>query len=382
MATQVTLGSGVIDSASGLKLRTNGTTEAVDISTAQVATLAKDAVVNGLTVGRGAGAVSTNTAVGASALAANTTGNNNTAFGQTALTTNTIGNFNTAVGRQSLFANTSGTDNSGFGLNSLVSNTTGSYNTAIGRDALQANTTASNNTAVGYQALYSNATGSQNTAVGYKAFYAAVGGAGLAQFGVAIGYQAAQNLTTGNAVLVIGAGCAPTLTTGSNGLYIGAAADASSASVSQEMAIISTNGASIAGKGTNTGFIAVNTGGSFGSLYQGNNTTTWATTSDERIKKNIIDVANGLSVITALRPVEFDYKQTDKHEVGFIAQEYAQVLPEQIITHAANAAEKEWVGNEDVKGIQQNLVPYLVKAIQELKAEVDSLKAQINGALA
>ena len=45
MATQVTLGSGVIDSASGLKLRTNGSTEAVDISTGQVATLAQNPIL-------------------------------------------------------------------------------------------------------------------------------------------------------------------------------------------------------------------------------------------------------------------------------------------------------------------------------------------------
>ena len=45
-----------------------------------------DALINGLTVGRGAGAVSSNTAVGSSALAANTTGANNTAIGLSSLT--------------------------------------------------------------------------------------------------------------------------------------------------------------------------------------------------------------------------------------------------------------------------------------------------------
>jgi len=45
MATQVTLGSGVVDSAAGLKLRTNGSTEAVDISTGQVATLAQNPIL-------------------------------------------------------------------------------------------------------------------------------------------------------------------------------------------------------------------------------------------------------------------------------------------------------------------------------------------------
>ena len=52
-------------------------------------TFSSDASVNGLTVGRGAGAVSTNTAVGASALNANTTGASNTALGYQSLATNT-----------------------------------------------------------------------------------------------------------------------------------------------------------------------------------------------------------------------------------------------------------------------------------------------------
>ena len=282
--------------------------------------------VNGVSVGRGAGAVATNTAVGSQALNANTTASNNT---------------------------------------------------AVGYQAAYSNTTASNNTAVGYQALYSNQTGSYNTALGYQAFYAATGSAGNAQYGIAIGYQAAKNLTTGNAVLAIGAGCAPTLTTGSNGLYIGAAADASSASVSQEMAIIATNGASIAGKGTNTGFIAVNTGGSYGSIYQGNNSTLWAITSDERIKENVATLQNGLQTIMALRPVEFNYIETKKHDVSFIAQEYQKILPEQVKEHAASAAEKEITGVDTLLGVTPNLVPYLVKAVQEQQALINSLTTRL-----
>jgi hypothetical protein len=119
----------------------------------------------------------------------------------------------------------------------------------------------------------------------------------------------------------------------------------------------------------------MNPGGG-GGMYQGNNSASWSTTSDKRIKKNIVDVASGLDKILALRPVEFDYKENDKHEVGFIAQEYQQVLPDQVITHAANEAEKQWVDKDGrVMGINQNLVPYLVKAIQELKAEFDAYKS-------
>ena len=143
------------------------------------------------------------------------------------------------------------------------------------------------------------------------------------------------------------------------------------------MAIIATNGASIAGKGTNTGFIAVNTGGSYGSIYQGNNSTLWAITSDERIKENVATLQNGLQTIMALRPVEFNYIETKKHDVSFIAQEYQKILPEQVKEHAASAAEKEITGVDTLLGVTPNLVPYLVKAVQEQQALINSLTTRL-----
>ena len=76
-----------------------------------------------------------------------------------------------------------------------------------------------------------------------------------------------------------------------------------------------------------------------------------------------------------MRPVSFDYIETKKHDIGFIAQEYQTVLPDQVKLHAANPFEKELVGEDEIYGITTNLVPYLVKAIQELKAEFDAYKA-------
>jgi len=162
--------------------------------------------VNGVRVGRGAGAVASNTAVGASALNtsntgpkttaigyqalysyngsvgyntavgteslyANTSGYDNVAMGVRALWSNTTGIGNTASGNAALYLNTTGTQNSAFGYNALNTNSTGSYNTAVGKDALVFNTTASNNTAVGYQAGYSNTTGDRNTYIGRLAGY-------------------------------------------------------------------------------------------------------------------------------------------------------------------------------------------------------------------
>ena len=65
-----------------------------------------DSIFNGVCVGQGSGAVSSNTRVGASALVSNTTGTNNTAIGTYTLCANTSGTTNTAIGVNSLRNNT------------------------------------------------------------------------------------------------------------------------------------------------------------------------------------------------------------------------------------------------------------------------------------
>lgn len=273
------------------------------------------------------GTGSRNTAVGDRALGGAGSYNKCTAVGETCLQSNT-GSDNTGLGAQSLSSNTTATNNSAGGSRAMLSTTTGSYNAAFGDNALYANTTGSGNTVYGSFALYASTTASSN---------------------VVLGNSAAVSLTTGNTNTIIG--------------Y---SADVSSGSVSNEIVC----GYSLTGKGSNTAYI----GGSSGAYNQANSAT-WSVTSDARIKKNIVNVENALSVINALRPVEFDYKENDKHEIGFIAQEYQTVLPDQVAKHAANAAEKEMVGGDEVFGIQQNLVPYLVKALQELNAKFDAYVA-------
>jgi hypothetical protein len=424
-----------------------------------------DLTVYGLTVGRGAGAGATNTAVGINALAAHTTSlNDNTAFGYNALaanstargltaigsgalgsatsnystalgynagTANTTGNivalgrdallvnttgtFNSALGYKTLQANTTGSNNTGLGYQALASNTTGGNNTAVGHTALTSNTTANNNTAVGYQAGNSNTTGTNNAFVGYQSGYGVTTGSrnvALGNTNLLATTTANENTAIGNQVLVantsgesnsglghaalyqnttgsnntglgsnalfanttggnntaVGNNAGNGITTGSNNTYLGFSATQSGVAVTGEIVICT---ASTTGKGSNTGYINTS-----GGVYQGNNSAAWSITSDQRIKKNIVDVTGALDKVLALRPVEFDYKENDKHEVGFIAQEYQQVLPDQVTTHAANEAEKQWVDEDGmVMGVTQNLVPYLVKAIQELKAEFDAYKS-------
>jgi hypothetical protein len=191
------------------------------------------ATIQGLTVGLGGGAVSTNTAVGASALAANTTGSLNTAVGGIALDANTTGAINTAVGYDALGTNTTGSqnnafgyqalalnngsNNNAFGVEALENNTTGGSNSAFGEGALRANTTASNNTAVGYQALYSNTTASDNTVVGYQAGYANTTGTRNAFFG----HQAGFGVTTGSYNTAVGSQTFVSTLTGSENTTVG-----------------------------------------------------------------------------------------------------------------------------------------------------------------
>ena len=326
-----------------------------------------DATIHGLTVGLGGGSIGSNTAVGYQAGYSNTTGGI-TALGNQALYYNTTGTHNVGVGNNALVNNTTGNNNVAIGDYSLISNTTASNNTAFGYQAGYSNTTGANNTAMGYQAGYSNTTGSPNVYVGYQAGYSNQSGtnnvfigriSGFYATGVyntVVGDNAGGALTTGGSNTILGPLSGGSLTTGSNNVYVGYTT-ASAGSVSNEIVV----GYSITGKGANTAFI----GGSSGA-YNGANSATWSVTSDIRIKKNVVSLESGLDVISALRPVEFDYIENNKHDIGFIAQEYQEVLPAQITE-----------GEDGMLSLNQNLVPYLVKAIQELQAEVQSLKSQL-----
>jgi hypothetical protein len=169
------------DGASRLFIATNGNvsigntnpTERLDVvgngKFSGTVTAGSDINANGLTVGRGGGNISTNTATGQNALQNNTTGNGNTAIGTSALFTNTTGTLNTATGINCLLFNLSGTANTASGRNAMQSNTTGNDSTGIGVNALFSNTTGGTNNAFGFNALQQNTTGSGNTGVGISA---------------------------------------------------------------------------------------------------------------------------------------------------------------------------------------------------------------------
>ena len=158
-----------------------------------------------------------NTASGYRALYSNTEGNNNTASGDRALYFNTTGSENTAVGQRALYANTTGINNNALGLESLLANTTGSDNTAIGARSMRANTTGSSNVAVGNVSLFSNTTGTYNTALGFRTLYDNTSG----NYNTAVGYRALNSNTTGSSNIAMGSDSLRNNITGNNNLAIG-----------------------------------------------------------------------------------------------------------------------------------------------------------------
>lgn len=113
---------------------------------------------------------------------------------------------------------------------------------------------------------------------------------------------------------------------------------------------------------------------------QGNNSSTWQTVSDISIKTNLRPISDVLGKINALKPCHFEYKdKLGKTQTGFIAQEFATVFPGHTMNLPADDKYKEFLpeGQTDLTAIDANLIPYLVKAVQELSAKVDAQAAEI-----
>lgn len=228
----------------------------------------------------------------------------------------TTGTGNVALGNQVMSVFLSGSSNVGIGDHALYV-TTASDNIGIGNSALYSNDVGSQNVAVGSGALLSN-TASSNTAIGYAAGYA--GGTN-------------QN------------------TTGINNTFIGRNAIGASSTDDNKITLGDTNITHI--RAQVTAITAI---------------------SDARDKSNIADLPWGLDFISSLRPVQFTWAMRGGGKVGikdsgFIAQELQEA---QTFHGAAEHLHLVFESNPDrLEATYGNLIPVLVKAIQELTAEFD-----------
>lgn len=97
-------------------------------------------------------------------------------------------------------------------------------------------------------------------------------------------------------------------------------------------------------------------------------------TSARIFKKDIVDLEYGLDSVLKMQPKKYKWKSNDYEDLGFIADEMYEIVPE-IVALADNKVNNNGLNDGEPLSINYDrLVPVLVKAIQELKAELDSLK--------
>jgi hypothetical protein len=119
---------------------------------------------------------------------------------------------------------------------------------------------------------------------------------------------------------------------------------------------------------TNSAIVFVNASGvTVGSIKTNGYTTSYNTSSDERLKENITDAQDASAVIDGIQVRQFDWKADGEHQrYGMIAQELDTVAPE-----AVTKGETE----DDMWSVDYSkLVPMLVKEIQDLRKRVEELE--------
>ena len=280
--------------------------------------------------------------------------------------------YNTAVGVSALRKN--GQSASPFGVK----------NTAVGFEALRYldNNAADENTAVGYQSHLNNESGYQNSAYGAQAMLNYVGGYGNigigyqalkggsganGQYNVAVGYNALNDNVTGNKNVAIGYKAGETHT-GSNELFI----QNNNNGVATPPLIwgrfapgtirVQINAEDV----ITTDMFYVN--GSAGG------TSNWSSSSDIRLKKNIVTIQNALEKVKNLRGVNFEWKDPQNHksglQMGFIAQEANKVIPEVV----DDVSEYMSIEYGSITALLVEAIKDQQKIIEKLKNEIDVQK--------
>lgn len=355
------------------------------------------------------------TAVGARALLVNS-GSNDTAVGTDTLRSNTTGTNDTATGYGALYFNTTGSQNTATGNIALEGNTTGGYNTAVGFESLVNNTTASYNTALGYLSGPdpSHANQTNSTAIGAFADVTAsnslvlgsISGVNTATADTNVGIGTTAPASTLDVEANMPARSAPifllknnaAIQSGANGNAIdlrfapdgGSNVGNANAFIrvqedgnSQYGAFMSF--ATMADGGAGSGALerlritaSGNVGIGFSSpthifqIGQGLGAAfadSWSTYSSRRWKTNIQTLPDALAKVEQLRGVSYDLKANGKHEIGVIAEEVGQILPE-IVSYGENG--------KDALGVDYSrLTALLIEATKEQQALIRQQQKQI-----
>ena len=351
-----------------------------------------------------------NVMIGEDAGANQTDASANVIIGQGAGEAITTGGFNILMGVNAGNSYDAETHNLAIGYAALGGSVAGGeYNVAIGNYTCDAITSGDDNTAVGYQALSGETSGGQNTAIGKMALKLSNGGNG----NTAVGNNALDDVSTGDENTAVGSNAGTATTTGVDNIFIGESSGGSNQTGSYKTIVGSnadTNGNSdaheiiigynLTGGGQNK--IRMGTAGGFIENDYMNNAN-WSYNSDERLKDNIQSDNLGLAFINELRTVTYNWKASDKLDTslsgyymhpdttdfnklskdtsvtmnGLVAQEVKAALDK-----VGADASKYAVWSTDDDGIQRisesSFVIPLIKAVQELSAQITTLQNEIN----
>ena len=114
---------------------------------------------------------------------------------------------------------------------------------------------------------------------------------------------------------------------------------------------------------------------SVGSITSTGSATAYNTSSDYRLKEDIVPMTGALAKLSALKPVTYKWKSDGSNGEGFIAHELAEVVPD-CVTGEKDAVDED--GNPKYQGVDSSfLVATLTAALQELKAQVDAQALEI-----
>ena len=237
------------------------------------------------------------------------------------------------VGTQALTSSTTANSNTAVGFQAGLNVTTGASNVAVGNAALQQNTTSNNNTAVGENALTST-TGAGNTAVGTGAGTSITSGANNTIVGGFQGNQHGLDIRTSSNYVVLSDG------DGNPRLYF--------------------NGEFLFSAGVYNG-----TTSSAANVRVESTGQVRRSTSSLRYKDDVKDSSHGLTDLLKLRSVTFKGKDDSTKVIGGLIAEEVH-----------DAGMKEFVDYDDQDRPDAlaygNMVSLCIKAIQELKTELEA----------
>ena len=116
-----------------------------------------------------------------------------------------------------------------------------------------------------------------------------------------------------------------------------------------------------------------NSNGAVGQIQTSGSSTIYNTSSDYRLKENVVELTGATERLKQLKPSRFNFiADADTTVDGFLAHEVADIVPE-AISGTKDAVDAD--GNPEYQGIDQSkLVPLLVATIKELEARITQLE--------